>query len=227
MVKKTNEAQNNQAQNDKQARFLALLEPCHDNLARFARSMTKSKDDARDLVADTIEQAYKHFDSLKSETAFLSWLFTIASRIEKRRRWRARIFQPLNSARSSRGGRGGGDEHGDELALHNAELRGVSRESSPETLVDTDLLYAALERLPYKQREAFTLFEISGFSLQEIQELQGDSLSAVKMRLVRARESLRAMLGDADSENRAVIHHLTAAPTRKKSPESNAEHIRQ
>jgi hypothetical protein len=35
------------------------------------------------------------------------------------------------------------------------------------------------------------------------------------------------MLGDADSENRAVIHHLTAAPTRKKSPESNAEHIRQ
>ena len=204
MVKKTNETQN-----DKQARFLALLEPCHDNLARFARSMTKSKDDAKDLVADTIEQAYKHFDSLKSEAAFLSWLFTIASRIEKRKRWRARIFQPLSSSRG-----GAENDYGDDFALQNAEQRGSSRESSPETLVDTGILYAALERLPYKQREAFTLFEISGFSLQEIQELQGDSLSAVKMRLVRAREALRAALGDADSENRAVIHRLTTTPER-------------
>jgi DNA-directed RNA polymerase specialized sigma24 family protein len=89
-------------------------------------------------------------------------------------------------------------------------------QSSPETQADTQILYDALQRLPHKQREAFVLFEISGFSLQEIQEMQGDSLSAVKMRLVRARETLRTMLQDRFAQgsetapvHKASIHHLS------------------
>lgn len=200
-----------QEQTSKQQRFCALLEPNHDRLARFARAMTKSSEDARDLVSDTIEQAYKHFDELKSDTAFLSWLFTIARRIQNRRRWRMSIFDRFSP-----------DEHETLSAEHS--------QTSPETHVDTQILYDALQSLPHKQREAFVLFEISGFSLQEIQELQGDSLSAVKMRLVRAREALRTMLSshydtdrsDEDSEDeseeevyeksppkRAKILHLT------------------
>lgn len=180
-----------------QERFLALLKPHHDSLARFARAMTKTPDDARDLVSDTIEQAYKNFHSLKNEGAFLSWLFTIASRLEKRRRWRERLFERFDPL------------------LHDDDSYGEihSPAANAEVQYDTHLLYDALQRLPHKQREAFTLFEISGFSLQEIQELQGDSLSAVKMRVVRAREALRSMLGDAPQE-RAIIHHLTNAPER-------------
>jgi RNA polymerase sigma-70 factor (ECF subfamily) len=184
---------------DKQARFLALLQPNHDRLARFARAMTKTQDDARDLVSDTLEQAYKHFHTLKSEDAFLSWLFTIASRIEKRRRWRDRLFERFDQT-SPQG------EIYAELHPHNA---------TAESQYDTQLLYEALQRLPFKQREALTLFEISGFSIQEIQELQDDSLSAVKMRLVRARETLRALLGDTESSERATIHHLSNPPTVK------------
>ncbi len=55
-------------------------------------------------------------------------------------------------------------------------------------------LYEALQELPEKQRETVVLFEISGLSLNEIQEIQGDSLSAVKSRLVRAREKLSQIL---------------------------------
>ena len=184
----------NRPQNDieqKQERFLALLKPNHDSLARFARAMTKSREEAQDLVSDTIEQAFKHLDSLKSDDAFLSWLFTIASRIEKRRRWRERIFERFDPI------------------FHDEAAEAFTRNPNAEALYDTQILYDALQKLPFKQREAFTLFEISGFSLQEIQELQGDSLSAVKMRLVRAREALRTMLGDAHSQERATIHHLT------------------
>jgi RNA polymerase sigma-70 factor (ECF subfamily) len=184
----------NRPQNDieqKQERFLALLKPNHDSLARFARAMTKSREEAQDLVSDTIEQAFKHLDSLKSDDAFLSWLFTIASRIEKRRRWRERIFERFDPI------------------FHDEAAEAFTRNPNAEALYDTQILYDALQKLPFKQREAFTLFEISGFSLQEIQELQGDSLSAVKMRLVRAREALRTMLGDTHSQERATIHHLT------------------
>lgn len=190
----------------KQQRFCALLEPNHDRLARFARAMTKSHEDARDLVSDTIEQAYKHFDTLQSEAAFLSWLFTIARRIENRRRWRMSIFDRFHAEDYE-------DVHDDYTS------------NASETYVDTQILYDALQRLPHKQREAFVLFEISGFSLQEIQEMQGDSLSAVKMRLVRARDALRNLLGgnvpsgasgagEAQSAStntsarKATIHHL-------------------
>ncbi len=55
-------------------------------------------------------------------------------------------------------------------------------------------LYEAMQELPEKQRETIVLFEISGLSLNEIMEIQGDSLSAVKSRLVRGREKLSQIL---------------------------------
>jgi RNA polymerase sigma-70 factor (ECF subfamily) len=177
----------------KQERFLALLQPHHDNLARFARAMCKTDEEARDVVSDTIEQAFRNLHKLKHNEAFLSWIFTIASRIEKRRRWRERLFERFDPTVH---------DSDDCTALHT--------DSNAEAVFDTKLLYDALQRLPFKQREAFTLFEISGFSLQEIQELQGDSLSAVKMRLLRARETLRSLLGEADHPNRATMHHLSS-----------------
>ena len=177
-----------------QARFLALLEPNHDRLVRFARGMTKSSEDARDLASDTIEQAYKNFHLLRSDEAFLSWIFTIARRLQSRRRLRSKIFEPF------------------EMLRHD---RTSQTHAAPDVHTDAELLYDALEQLPQKYREAFVLFEISGLSLKELQELQGGSLSAVKMRLARAREQLRALLGERPPNERATIHDLsdTSRPT--------------
>ncbi|HHZ65615.1 MAG TPA: hypothetical protein EYN51_09010 [Flavobacteriales bacterium] len=68
--------------------------------------------------------------------------------------------------------------------------------SELETNVDIGLLYEKMDLLPTKQKEALILFEISGFALKEIQEIQGDSLSAVKLRLSRGREKLKELLSD-------------------------------
>lgn len=179
--------------NEQNNAFIALLKPHHDRLARFARAMTKSREDAEDLVNDTLLIALEHFDELREPQAFLSWLFTIASRLHKRKRWKAKIFDRFSS----------------EVYDDRYEER---RYAQPDTLVDVGLLYEALERLPLKYREAFVLFEISGFSLAEIQEIQGGGLSAVKMRLVRAREQLRDLLGDKQQryqhKKEVVIHQL-------------------
>jgi RNA polymerase sigma-70 factor (ECF subfamily) len=61
------------------------------------------------------------------------------------------------------------------------------------------VLDRALARLPEKQREAVILFEISGFSLAEIREIQGGSLSGVKSRIVRGRDNLANLLRDRES----------------------------
>jgi DNA-directed RNA polymerase specialized sigma24 family protein len=45
--------------------------------------------------------------------------------------------------------------------------------------MEVEALYRAMKRLPEKQREAVSLYEISGFSLAEVQQIQGGSLSGV------------------------------------------------
>ena len=58
----------------------------------------------------------------------------------------------------------------------------------------SDLVARAVERLPLLQREAIVLFTFEELSLEEIAEITGADAGAVKSRLHRARESLRAAL---------------------------------
>jgi RNA polymerase sigma-70 factor (ECF subfamily) len=67
-----------------------------------------------------------------------------------------------------------------------------------ESSYDLELLLASLKKLSTSQREAIVLFEISGLSLKEIQEIQGGSISGVKSRLTRARDNLRRLITDSN-----------------------------
>jgi len=87
------------------------------------------------------------------------------------------------------------------LSEHETHIPDVFRhyEITPERM----RLLRALSRISAKQRAAFLLFELAGFSLQEIQVIQGDkSLSAVKSRLQRTRRQLRDLL-QADTNGHA------------------------
>lgn len=163
-----------------------LLKPYHDRLARFARAMTRSNEEAEDLLSDTLLSAYEHFEQLRNEQAFLSWLFSIASRLHKRNQWRRRLFERLSERFSF------SDEDYEPRAVEIPDTQQIA----PDTFVDVQVLYKAMNRLSQEQREALVMFEIAGLSLVEIQEIQGGSLSSVKMRLVRARERLRILLGE-------------------------------
>jgi len=72
------------------------------------------------------------------------------------------------------------------------------RGANAETNLDVEILYKALQKLPASQAEAIVLFEISGFSLNEITEIQGGTLSGVKTRLKRGREKLASILNKND-----------------------------
>jgi RNA polymerase sigma-70 factor, ECF subfamily len=170
----------------KQKEFLELLDGVEDRLSRFARAMSRSREDARDLVSETILIAYERFDKIENKSKFKSYLFTIASRLHRRRLWRLRFF-------------GKYDEEKAELIPNN--------NTSQDTLADVAALYKALDKLPAKQREAIVLFEISGFSLEEIRTIQGGTLSGVKSRLKRARERLIKIMGTDDSTTNEQINY--------------------
>lgn len=150
--------------------FWDLIEQERHRMWRLARALTRSYDDALDLMSDTVLAAYKSFPALRDRSRFRWFVSTIAVRLQRRKRWRARIFVPIDEA-----------SH-------------VTYESNRESTYDLDVLVGALNRLPTREREALVLFEIGGHSLKEIQQIQGGSLSGVKSRMSRSRDRLKNMI---------------------------------
>ncbi len=171
------DAQMNTEKTDEE--FWELVSRYHNDLYRFALALTGVTEDAEDTVGEAVLAAFRAFETLRDVSSFKSFLFTICSRVHKRRLWRGSRFTPLN------------DSADETIAATNA---------TPEMAADARFLYDALARLPRKLREAVALFELSDCSLREISEIQGASLSAVKARVVRGRRKLAVLLGADDAE---------------------------
>lgn len=146
-----------------------LYNPCHERLGRFVASMVWETEEAKDIISETILVTLEKFEKIKEDKSFLYFLFGVAIRLirkRKRKSWKQLLF---------------GDE----------AWKGFSENEAYTTNSDIEDLKALLEILSEKSREAIVLFEISGFSIKEISELQKCSQSAVKSRLVRARKTLK------------------------------------
>ncbi len=170
-----NRKQISSRENEKHEAFMTLYRPCHDAFCRYCQGLAGSRDDARDLIADTVLVALENFHKLRKRESFKAWLFGIARRLM------------LHAYRRSKFS---GKYHEEEAHL----IQDTG--DSPDLQPDIALLYTALGTLPLKLREAVTLFELSGFSIEEIRKIQGGSLSGVKTRLRRARAKLRMILSD-------------------------------
>lgn len=159
---------------DRQQRFMALLRPLQPNLERFAYAMARDREEARDIAGETILIAWERFDSVRHPEAFLSFLFTVATRIHRKRRGHSQRYSVLSDN-------------------YTAELCDTT--TPPDVAADIGALHKALQQLPEKQREAITMFELIGFSMKEIQEIQGGTVVAVKVRISRGRKRLAQLLG--------------------------------
>jgi len=169
--------------------FWQLVEEHRAGLWRFALGLTRSREEARDLLSETVLAAHRSFPKLREREAFQKSLMTIAIRIYRRQRWRRRIYRDVT------------------------EPTEMAAEHNSESSYDLDLLMRALDTLPERQREAVLLFEISGLSIEEIRTVQGGTLSGVKARLKRGREALRAKLLDKSDRSKVSISSKRLVPS--------------
>lgn len=158
-----------------QTYFLRLLEPHLQSLSDYCRSVEQNEEQAKDLLQDTLLVALENVDKLKDPSAFRYYLFGIAGRLSKKNYRKQKRMTCWN------------DSLNESLESH---------QSQPGAQHDVELLYKALNRLPDAMRIAIVLFEINGFSIQEICKIQGSSTPAVKSRLKRGREKLAKLLND-------------------------------
>lgn len=151
---------------------MRLYRPVQEQVERFALHLTRHRQDARELVAQTLATAYEGMVGMRDEAAFLSYLFTIA-----RRTW---YHQRRRQQR--------------EVATAPEDLTVLFDDVDPSVRTEVRLIYEAMAQLPDEQREALILFEVMGFPIHDIARMQESTVSAVKVRLHRARQSVRAMI---------------------------------
>ena len=159
---------------------MALYTPVHEKFERFCRARVYGRIDYKDLMHDSIVIAYEKFDSLKSPDLFLSFLFGISIRVLSNSNKKTDRMEYSSSTLAQ-------------------EIEDSSESASRKDDVHT--LHAALAQIAEDQREAIILFEISGFKIEEIAELQKASVSAVKKRLSRGRKALLEVL---QTENQRI-----------------------
>ena len=169
------------------AAFEALVDAHRDKVFGLALRMTRSEADAAEITQDTFLSAYQHLGDFRGDAAFGSWVHRIAANHALMRLRHRRVVQAAEEELK------GGPEftEGGSLAVY--PERDWSRDAEEKAL-DAELgqaIQQATDRLPEGYREVFLLKDVEGLSYEQIAELTGDSVPAIKSRLHRARLALR------------------------------------
>ncbi|HUQ46103.1 MAG TPA: RNA polymerase sigma factor [Gemmatimonadaceae bacterium] len=160
--------------------YSVLVHRYRDAYVRFAIRMLGDREDADDALQSAFVRAYRNLAKCQDPSRFGAWLYQIAVN-ECRTLGTRRGRRELRLVR--------GDTTLDQL--------GDSRPS--DDLAAREEIQRALDQLDGDQREAFVLKHVEELSYEEMAELTGLGVSALKMRVKRACERLRALLEE--------VHH--------------------
>lgn len=143
-------------------------------LRAFARSLTRNRTEADDLVQETFLKALSNIDKFDPGTNLRAWLFTIL---------RNTYYTEIRKRRRESDGMSA-------LAQQDTNM-GPGQEWS----VTLSSLKEALELLPSDQREALVLVGAAGLSYEEAAEVCNCALGTIKSRVNRARAKLLTLMG--------------------------------
>ncbi|MCI0370977.1 MAG: sigma-70 family RNA polymerase sigma factor [candidate division NC10 bacterium] len=180
-----------------EAAFTALLRRHQAKVYRLAMNMTRNPQDAEEVTQDVFLAVYRKIGGFDGRAAFSTWLYRVAS----------------NAALMKLRGRRGGphlsiEEEGPAFTPDGHHARPVAdwSELPEDRLLSGErrrVLEQAIETLPPDYRAAVVLRDIEGLSNQEVAEILGATVLAVKSRLHRARLTLRERLATYFEARRA------------------------
>jgi RNA polymerase sigma-70 factor (ECF subfamily) len=174
----------------RRAEFESTALPFLDGLYRTALRLTRSADDAGDLVQETCLRAYRTFENFTPGTNCRGWLLTILYSIfhndyHRRRR------QPTQVSIDELEGQYQRYLESADDAAGAAETHPVPGASGVR--VDPEVA-AALDRLPEEFRAAVLFVDVEGLSYDEAAAIMGCPVGTVRSRLFRGRRLLFAAL---------------------------------
>ena len=157
---------------------------CVPRLRRYARALVGNRDDADDLVQDTLERAWAKSAMWQGVTDMRAWLFGIMHNLHVDGVRRPKLHTVV-------------------LDEDTPEIPVASTQTDRLAVMD---LQAALERLPVEQREVVLLIALEDLSYAEVASTLGIPIGSVMSRLSRGRERLRSFMeGRPDTVRLKVV----------------------
>jgi RNA polymerase sigma-70 factor (ECF subfamily) len=173
-----------------------------------ARRLTRNPEDAEDLAAEAITQAWVHRSSLRERDRFAAWLHRILTNLFLSRR-RAQASRPEEACFD--------DEADFSLfeRLHQPFLLwwGSPEQAFLDRLLREDLI-RAIEALPEPFRIVVVLADVQGLSYGDIGRSLDVPIGTVRSRLARGRALLQ----------KALWEHACDAGLRTRTPDPRPEH---
>lgn len=172
--------------------FETLVRRYQHRLVNYAHAIVRDTGEAEDVAQETFIRAYRSLGRFRGESAFKTWLYTIATNTARtaleRRGRRARVGdQSL-------------DDDAQTLTAEQVPAGGADAEAS---LVTRDAIDRALSELSTDLRVAVVLRDVEGLDYKEIAAVTGAPIGTVESRIFRARRRLRTLLQPLMSAGRS------------------------
>jgi len=160
-------------------------EELHGNLRAFISRRVRNQADVDDLVQRVLLQIVKGLASLRDAERLHAWVYRAA---------RNAIVDYYRSSAGRLEVASGGAE---DLAAATAETQASSQDDERAALQElAGCMTPMIRRLPPAYREAVTLADLEGVNQADAAARAGVSLSAMKSRIQRGRQQLKAVLED-------------------------------
>lgn len=157
---------------DRQA-FAQLVDATYPRALRFALHMVGSREDAEEAVQDTFVRVYHNLRRFRDDARFEPWLFRILAN-------RCRTLLAKRARHST--------------VIQYGDLPDRIGATTDEERDWTEEVYKVLDTLPPEQKEAFLLRHVEDMAYEDIAAVTGVGLSALRMRVKRACDTLRLRL---------------------------------
>lgn len=147
---------------------------------RFAVRMLGNREDGEEALQDALVRAYRALGKRNGGSAFGPWFHSI-------------LVNQCRTTATRRANRQRVLVH-DERALERAVADDAAPVPAPGENSEIEVAVAKLDAL---QREVFLMKYVEGMSYEEIAAVTGVGVSALKMRVKRAADRLRELMGEA------------------------------
>jgi RNA polymerase sigma-70 factor (ECF subfamily) len=178
--------------NDDTGPFEVLLRRNQSFVAANCRAITRSPTDVEDLAQEVFVKAFFGIRRFEGRSSFRGWLHRI------------KVNHCLNHLRKHRGTM---MVDLDDVALegHPRVTVAPTAHTALQSVHDSERIIHVLDAMSDTLRVPLMLRDADGFSYEEIADRLGISLSAVKMRIKRAREEFRRLYATADHAEAAAV----------------------
>ncbi len=152
-----------------------LFEKYHVRLYNFFLHLTGNKDISRDLTQNVFRRIISYRESYDRQWKFRSWMYQIARNVHLKH------YQENKFIKS------------DYTDIEHLETDRKSALEEMELESKKSTLYEALKQLNPEQREIIELSRFQGLKYQEISDITGNSVTAIKVKVHRAMHKLKEL----------------------------------